>query len=146
MYIDVGNPIEHTESAYDFPLLLKQLWITPLATAPEREIVYRDKQRFTYRETWARLGRLASSLTEIGVEPGMTVAVMHWDSHRYLECFFAIPMMGCVLQTVNVRLSPCIRSFYTLNRAEADVILVHHEFLPLAGAAFMTQPGKGVSK
>ena len=130
MYIDIGNPIERTESAYDFPLLLKQLWISPLANAPDQVIVYRDQQRFTYRETWARLGRLASSLTGIGVGPGMTVAVMDWDSHRYLECFFAIPMMGCVLQTVNVRLSP-EQVLYTLNQAEADVILVHHEFLPL---------------
>ena len=130
MYIDVGNPIERTESAYDFPLLLKQLWITPLANSPEQEIVYRDQRRFTYRETWTRLGRLASSLANIGVEPGMTVAVMDWDSHRYLECFFAIPMMGCVLQTVNVRLPPA-QVVYTLNCAGADVILVHHEFLPL---------------
>ncbi len=130
MYIDIGNPIERTESAYDFPLLIKQLWITPLANSPDREIVYRDQQRFTYRETWARLGRLAASLAKIGVEPGMTVAVMDWDSHRYLECFSAIPMMGCVLQTVNVRLSPD-QILYTLNLAEADVILVHHEFLPL---------------
>ena len=130
MHIDIGNPIERTESAYDFPLLIKQLWITPLANAPDQAIIYRDQQRFTYRQTWARLGRLASALTKIGVEPGMTVAVMDWDSHRYLECFFAIPMMGCVLQTVNVRLS-AEQVLYTLNHAEADVILVHHEFLPL---------------
>ncbi len=130
MYIDIGNPIERTESAHDFALLIKQLWITPLANAPDQEIVYRDQQRFTYRQTWTRLGRLASSLAKIGIEPGMTVAVMDWDSHRYLECFFAIPMMGCVLQTVNVRLSP-EQVLYTLNHAEADVILVHHEFLPL---------------
>lgn len=130
MYIDVGNPIERTESAYDFPLLIKQLWITPLANSPEQVIVYRDQQRFTYRETWARLGRLASALTTIGVRPGMTVAVMDWDSHRYLESFFAIPMMGCVLLTVNVRLSP-EQVLYTLNHAEADVILVHHEFQAL---------------
>lgn len=130
MHVDIGNPIERTASAYDYPLLLKQLWVTPLANSPAQEIVYRDQQRFTYRDTWARLGRLASALAKIGVRPGMTVAVMDWDSHRYLECFFAIPMMGCVLQTVNVRLSP-EQVLYTLNHAEADVILAHHEFLSL---------------
>src|SRR5574337_2061486 len=130
MHIDIGNPIERTESAYDFPLLLKQLWITPLANAPDQEIIYRHQQRFTYRQTWARLGRLASALTKIGGEPGMTVAVMDWDSHRYLECFCAIPMMGCVLQTTNIRLSP-EQVLYTLNHADVDVILVNVEFVPM---------------
>lgn len=130
MYIDVGNPVARTRSAYDYPLLIKQLWITPLANNPEQEIVYRGHRRFRYRETYARIGRLASALSGIGVKPGMTVAVMDWDSHRYLECYFAIPMMGCVLQTVNVRLSP-EQVLYTLNHAGADVILVNVEFLPL---------------
>ena len=130
MKIDIGNPVVRTETAYDFPLLIKQLWITPLANSPGQEIVYRDRNRFTYRETRARVGRLASTLAAHGVEPGMTVAVMDYDSHRYLECFFAVPMMGCVLQTVNVRLSPD-QILYTLRHAGADVILVHFEFLPL---------------
>jgi len=55
---------------------------------------------------------------------------MDWDSHRYLECFFAIPMLGCVLQTVNIRLSP-EQILFTLNHAGADVILCNTEFLPL---------------
>lgn len=130
MAIDVNNPVVRTGAAYDFPLLIKQIWITPLANSPEQEIVYRDRQRFTYRETRARIGRLASALAAHGAEPGMTVAVMDYDSHRYLECFFAVPMMGCVLQTVNVRLSP-EQILFTLNHAGADVILVHFEFLPL---------------
>ncbi|MBV9617478.1 MAG: fatty acid--CoA ligase, partial [Ktedonobacteraceae bacterium] len=71
-----------------------------------------------------------SGLTALGVRPGDTVAVMDWDSHRYLECFFAIPMMGAVLQTVNIRLSP-EQILYTLNHARADVILCHADFLPL---------------
>src|SRR5574337_1772180 len=130
MYIDIGNSVVSTGSAYEFPLLIKQLWVTPLAQSPNQEIVYRDERRFRYGETYARIGRLASALSGIGVKPGMTVAVMDWDSHRYLECFFAIPMMGCVLQTTNIRLST-EQVLYTLDRAGADVILVHHEFLPL---------------
>jgi fatty-acyl-CoA synthase len=56
--------------------------------------------------------------------------VMDWDSHRYLECFFAVPMMGAVLHTVNVRISP-EQVLYTINHAADDVILVNAEFLPL---------------
>src|ERR1700758_5003991 len=99
-------PIQRTPSAYDYPLLIKHLLHTPLATAPEQEIVYRDVKRYPYRQLRQRIGQLANGLTELGVRPGDTVAVMDWDSHRYLECYFAVPMMGVVLQTVNIRLSP----------------------------------------
>src|SRR5204862_1439425 len=96
----------------------------------KQEIVYRDLKRCTYETLRERIGRLASALTQLGVEPGDTVAVMDWDNHRYLECFFAIPMMGAVLQTVNIRLSPQ-QILYTLNHAGADFILCHTDFLPI---------------
>lgn len=114
-------------NAYAYPLLIKQLLLSPLANAPEQQIVYRDVSRYTYRTLQERIARLGSGL---GVAAGQTVAVMDWDSHRYLECFFAIPMRGAVLQTVNVRLSP-EQIAYTLNHAHAEVLLVHEDFLPL---------------
>ena len=122
--------IQSTHSAYQYPLLIKQLLHTPLATAPDQEISYRGSLRYNYREFRQRLGQLANALTALGVEAGQTVAVMDWDSHRYLECFFAVPMMGAILQTVNVRLS-AEQILYTLNHAEADVVLVNEEFFPL---------------
>jgi fatty-acyl-CoA synthase len=125
--------IQHTPSAYDYPLLIKHLLHTPLATAPDQEIVYRDRSRYTYRTLYQRICRLASGLAGLGVRSGDTVAVMDWDSHRYLECYFAIPMMGAVLQTVNIRLSP-EQILYTLNHARADVILCHTDFLPVLDA------------
>jgi len=117
-------------SAYQYPLLIKQLLITPLVIAPEQEITYQGRKRYNYRTLRERISRLASGLAGLGVEAGKTVAVMDWDSHRYLECFFAVPMMGAVLQTVNVRLSP-EQILYTLNHAEADVVLVNSEFLAI---------------
>jgi len=69
-------------------------------------------------------------LKGLKVKMGDTVAVMDWDSHRYLECFFAVPMMGAVLHTINIRLSP-EQLLYTINHAEDDVILVNADFLPL---------------
>jgi len=122
--------IERTPSAYDYPLLIKHLLHTPLVTAPDQEIVYRDISRYTYRTLSKRISQLASGLAGLGVRAGDTVAVMDWDSHRYLECYFAIPMMGAVLQTVNIRLSP-EQILYTLNHAGADVILCHTDFLPI---------------
>jgi fatty-acyl-CoA synthase len=96
---------------------------------PEQEIVYRDLQRYSYRKLHERTGQLASGLARIRVKPGDTVGVMDWDSHRYLECYFAAPMMGAVLHTINTRLSP-EQILYTINHAEDDVILVHGDFLP----------------
>lgn len=58
------------------------------------------------------------------------MAVMDWDSHRYLECFFAIPMIGAVLHTVNVRLAP-EQILYTMQHAEDVFVLVHEDFVPL---------------
>ncbi|MBB5390989.1 MULTISPECIES: fatty acid--CoA ligase [unclassified Herbaspirillum] len=123
------HPIGTTPSAYGYPLLIKQLLHSALATAADQEIVYGER-RHSYAEFYRRVQRLANALKEIGLQPGDTVAVMDWDSHRYLECFFAIPMMGCVLQTVNVRLSP-EQIAYTLNHAQADVLLVNSDFMPV---------------
>ena len=122
--------VQSTPSAYRYPLLIKQLLLTPLAIAPAQEITYQGKLRYTYRTLNERIGRLANVLTGLGVESGQTVAMMDWDSHRYLECFFAVPMMGAILQTVNVRLSP-EQILYTLNHARADVLLVNSEFFPI---------------
>ena len=121
---------EPASNAYAYPLLIKQLLHTPRTNSANQEIVYRDRGRYTYRMLDERISRLASGLAGLGVEQGSTVAVMDWDSHRYLECFFAIPMMGAVLQTVNVRLSPA-QVCYTLKHAGAQVVLVHRDFLPL---------------
>ena len=122
--------IVSTPSAYNYQLLIKHLLRTPLLYAPDQEIVYRDKHRYTYREFGQRVNRLAGSLAELGVGQGDTVAIMDWDSHRYLECYFAVPMMGAVLHTVNVRLST-EQLVYTINHAEDDIILVNEEFVPL---------------
>jgi fatty-acyl-CoA synthase len=124
----MSNLIWKTDSAYGYPLLIKNLLRTPIVDRPDQEIVYRGEKRFTYRQFRDRIGRLASALTRLGVKPGDTVAVMDWDSHRYLECFYAVPMIGAVLHTVNVRL-PAEQLVYTIGHAEDDVILVNAEFL-----------------
>ncbi|MBF0468262.1 MAG: fatty acid--CoA ligase [Desulfamplus sp.] len=122
--------IQPTQSAYNYPLLIKQMLTTPLIYSPDQEIIYRDKFRYDYKSFGKRVSQLASMLREQGVRPGDTVAVMDWDSHRYLECFFAIPMMGAVLHTINIRLTP-EQLIYTINHAEDDVILVNEDFVPL---------------
>ncbi|MDX1756552.1 MAG: fatty acid--CoA ligase [Marinobacter sp.] len=118
------------ENAYQYPLLIKQLLLSGPRYAPNQEIVYANRSKYTYADLVERVNRLANALTDAGVKAGDTVAVMDWDTPRYLECFFAIPMLGAVLHTVNVRLSP-EQIVYTMNHAEDDFVLVHDDFLPI---------------
>jgi fatty-acyl-CoA synthase len=135
-----GRLIQSASSAYAFPLLIKQIWNTALLQSRDQEIVYRDKRRLTYAELRERVGRLASTLAANGVEPGDTVGVMEWDSHRFLEAFFAIPMMGAIMQTVNVRLSN-EQICYTIDHAGASTLLVNDEFVPLLKELRPSLPG-----
>ena len=113
------------------PASNQSIFCTPLLhRAPGQEIVYKDVKRYDYVTLYKRIGQLANVLENLGIKAGDTVGVMDWDSHRYLECFFAVPMMGAILHTVNVRLSP-EQVLYTINHAEDDVLLVHSDFLPL---------------
>ncbi|MBF0452719.1 MAG: fatty acid--CoA ligase [Candidatus Magnetomorum sp.] len=125
--------ISQTPSAYGYPLLIKQLFTAPMINFPRKRIQYRSKFSYTYEEFSLRVQKLANALRSLGVEQGDTVAVMDWDSHRYLECFFAIPMMGAILHTINIRLSQD-QLIYTINHAEDDVILVNRDFIPLIEA------------
>ena len=115
--------------AFNFPLLLGSLLNSGVQTAPLQQIVYRDQQ-YSYQDLQQRVHQLANALQQVGLKSGQTVGVMDWDSHRYLECFFAIPMLGAVLHTINVRLS-AEQILYTINHAEDDVLLINSEFLPL---------------
>src|SRR5882724_7203901 len=94
----VGRLIQTAKSAYQYPLIFKQLWHTPRMQAPDQEIVYRDLERFTYLQIKERIGRLASALSKAGVAPGDTVGVLDWDGHRFLEAFFAIAQCAGVAE------------------------------------------------
>ncbi len=124
------NLINPTPSAYTYPLLVKQLLTNSQCLYGDQEITYRGELRYSYRTFRQRIGQLASALAALGTQHGNTVAVMDWDSHRYLESYFGIPMMGATLFTVNVRLS-AQQILYTLNDSGAEVVLVHADFLPL---------------
>lgn len=123
--------IDPTASAYNYPLLLKRLLLSGGRYEPNREIVYRDSVRYDYATLKERICRLANVLVKAGVKPGDTVGVMEWDSHRYLECMFAIPMIGAIIHTVNIRLSPD-QVLYTMNHADDTLVLINDEFLPIA--------------
>ncbi|TCP97419.1 fatty-acyl-CoA synthase [Sphingomonas sp. PP-F2F-A104-K0414] len=118
------------QDAYAYPLLLKHLLASGRARRSGAEIVYRDLLRYDYPALVKRVARLAHALTNLGLRPGDTIGMLDWDSHRYLESYFAIPGMGAVLHMVNVRLSPD-QILYTINHARDQALLVHVDFLPM---------------
>ncbi len=123
--------ITPAHSAYSYQLLISRILEQPLKYKPNTEIVYRNISRYTYKDLYKRVSKLANLLTEhLAVKPGETVAIVDYDSHRYLEGYFAIPMIGAVLHTINFRLSS-EEILYTINHAEDKVIFCHKDFLPL---------------
>ncbi|MGM0858546.1 MAG: fatty acid--CoA ligase [Pseudomonadota bacterium] len=117
-------------SATNPALMIGDLLEAGVRMAGDNQIVYRDQSRHDYQRFQARVHQLAHSLTAQGVKAGDVVAVLDWDSHRYLECFFAIPMIGAVLHTVNVRLAP-EQILYTMEHAEDVFVIVHEDFVTL---------------
>lgn len=118
------------EEAYGFPLIIKQLLNRAKIASTNQTISYADKVTYTYAEFFKRINRLANVLKNMGLQAGDVVAVMDWDSHRYLEAYFAVPMSGMILQTINVRLSED-KVLYTVNHAAPKALLLNAEFEPM---------------
>ncbi|RLS33429.1 MAG: fatty acid--CoA ligase [Planctomycetota bacterium] len=114
-------------------LLVRDLLTRARNWSPRQTITYRDLREHTYSEFIDRIDRAAAMLVALGVKPGDRVGVMDWDSHRYLELFFAVPMLGAVLHTVNVRLT-AEQIGWTIRHAGDSVVLTNPDFLPIAEA------------
>jgi len=117
-------------SAYNYPLLIKHLLVRSEGTCTGKELVTGLDTGFSYNTLFKRVCQLANSLETSCGHEGMRVGVMDWDTNRYLECFFAIPMMGATLFTINVRLSP-YQILYSINHGKPDLIIVHQDFMPI---------------
>jgi fatty-acyl-CoA synthase len=89
-----------------------------------------DSRRSSYGEIGRRAGRLASALVRLGVKAGDRVGTFCWNSQEHLEAYFAIPCIGAVLHTLNIRLFP-EQLAYIINHAEDKVILVDDTLVPI---------------
>ncbi len=87
-------------------------------------------QRYTYADYADRVCRLSAALARLGLKKGDRVGTFAWNSHRHLEVYFAAPLMGMVLHTVNIRLSPQDIT-YIVNHAEDQVLIVDASLWPL---------------
>jgi fatty-acyl-CoA synthase len=86
--------------------------------------------RYRFADMTRRADRLAGALTSLGVGPGDRIGTLGWNSHRHLEAYYAIPCMGAVLHTLNLRLHPD-QLAYVITHARDRVLLVDASLLPL---------------
>src|SRR4051812_15674608 len=86
--------------------------------------------RASYADVAARVDRLASALQGLGVEPGDRVAPLAWNHQRHFEAYLAIPAMGAVLHTLNLRLHP-EQLTYIANHAEDTIVLLDDSLVEL---------------
>ncbi len=107
------------------------------ASFPDRTVVTRTAAgsvTTTYREFVARVHRLAHALTALGVRPGDRVATLAWNHQRHLELYFAVPCLGAVLHTINLRLTAEQIGEIAEHAGDA-VIFVDPELVDLAASA-----------
>ncbi len=117
-----------------FPLNTITFLKAAARTFPEVGIVSREISgamwRYTYKEAFARIRRLANALVKLGIGPGDRVGVLEWNTHRYFELYYAVSGIGAVLLQVNPRIGSADRA-YVINHSEAVIVFVAENMLPL---------------
>jgi len=121
-------------SMQDWPLLVWKLIDHAAINHPTREIVTQTVEGPLHRSNWlevhGRAKRIAQALTELGVGQGDRVATLAWNTHRHIECWYAISGMGAVAHTINPRLFQD-QIVYIANHAEDRVLFFDLTFLKL---------------
>ncbi|HWA66211.1 MAG TPA: long-chain fatty acid--CoA ligase [Mycobacteriales bacterium] len=88
------------------------------------------RRRRSYAETASRAARLANGLRELGITGDQRVATFMWNNAEHLETYLAVPSMGAVLHTLNIRLFP-EQIVYIANHAEDNVVIVDDSLVPI---------------
>jgi fatty-acyl-CoA synthase len=118
----------------DFPLTLAAIFRHAEQIYPRRDVATRRADlsihRYTYADFADRARRLAGALQSLGLRPGDRVATLGWNHYQHLEAYFAIPLTGAVLHTLNLRLHADELAFI-VNDADDRVAIVDETLLPL---------------
>jgi fatty-acyl-CoA synthase len=111
----------------DYPLTISKILFRARQVFSDKEVVSvlpsGQKHRYTYGDLYTRVCKLINVLRGLGVKPGDRVGTFAWNHHRHLELYYALPCMGAVLHTLNIRLSAEQLS-YIVNHAEDTHIFV----------------------
>jgi fatty-acyl-CoA synthase len=118
----------------DFPLNLHHIRRRMRDCHPDAEVVTLSApgtvKRATFGEVVERVDRLARVLGKLGIEPGDRVGTFAWNNQRHFELYMAVPCVGAVLHTLNIRLFG-EQLVYIVNHAEDKVIFVDETLVPI---------------
>ena len=117
----------------DFPLTLQHVLDRAARLYPRKRIVSKTPEgmhRYTYADMHRRVKRLGNALRALGIGDGDRVATFALNGYRHLELYFAVPCIGAVLHTLNVRLFP-EQLHFIVNDAEDRLIFVDGALVPL---------------
>ena len=96
---------------------------------PNRQSIVHGSKSYTWSDTFKRSKQLASALTKKGVGKGDTVAVLCFNTPEIYEAHYGIPMIGAIINTINIRLDVDTIS-YILEHGEAKVVITDNELSP----------------
>jgi len=117
----------------DLPLSIAQLLRHGSTVHADAEVVTWTEagaRRRSYAEVGRRCAQLAHALRGLGVDGDDRVATFMWNNAEHLEAYLAVPSMGAVLHTLNIRLFP-EQLVHVANHAEDRVIIVDATLVPL---------------
>lgn len=120
----------------DYPLNVTTIVRHSIRNFAGQEVVSKRRDglfRYTYKDAYDRMQRLANALEGLGVKPGDRVGVLEWNTYRYHELYFGIPGMGAVHLEMNLRLvAPEL--VYVAQHAGASLLFVDESLIPMAEA------------
>src|SRR5438094_7349638 len=117
----------------DRPLTIAALFAHGRTIHARSEVVTCEGERVRrvrFAEVAERAERLAAALRRLGIRPGDRVATFSWNTQEHLEAYLAVPSMGAVLHTLNLRLFPD-QLTYIANHAEDKIVLLDATLIPL---------------
>src|SRR5580704_10643016 len=117
----------------DAPLSITEIFRHGAQVYPDSEIITFEGEQArhtSYAKVAERVNRLAGALRTLGIVPGDRVGTLCWNHQEHLEAYFAIPCMGAILHTLNLRLPPS-QLAQIINHAEDRVVIVDDSLAPL---------------
>ncbi len=117
----------------DYPLTINSLFDYGKKVYADSQVVTfmgEDSRRASFAEVAQRTEKLAAALTRLGIKEGDRVGTFCWNTQEHLEAYFAIPCMGAVLHTLNIRLFP-EQLAYVANHAEDRIVIIDDTLIPL---------------
>ena len=121
------------QTMQDYPLTVQHILWRVEKLFRRKEIVSKREtgvHRYTYGDFAARVHQVAHMLERLGVRPGDRVGTLAWNNYRHLELYYAIPCMGAVLHTLNLRLFPEQLAF-VIEDAGDTVLCVDASLIPV---------------